>query len=251
MTTRTIALILTLTSAGLLAQAPGLDPASLLKPLGRNWPTYSGDYTGRRYSALAQVNQTTVKNLSLAWLSRGFVEGFGTDRPRCGKRPGWSSARRTRRQWNADHRWRRRDRRIQRRRPSANFRNHPDGRWRALPDVARQLVGGRRTRWDDPLAGYRKTRGGAHRPSRCRHVAQLSVHGDARRLSPEDRRAHGQGDLGIELSPFDQQYFSSMAPIIVGDHVIVRTGTIWTRRVISRPTIRKRASDSGSSTPFP
>jgi alcohol dehydrogenase (cytochrome c) len=28
----------------------------------------------------------------------------------------------------------------------------------------------------------------------------------------------------VELAPFDQQYFSSMAPIIVGDHVIVGTG---------------------------
>ena len=48
----------------------GLDPASLLKPLGESWPTYSGDYTGRRYSALAQVNQQTVKNLTLAWMTR-------------------------------------------------------------------------------------------------------------------------------------------------------------------------------------
>ena len=28
----------------------GLDPAALLKPLGDSWPTYSGDYTSRRYS---------------------------------------------------------------------------------------------------------------------------------------------------------------------------------------------------------
>ena len=50
---------------------------SLLKPLAESWPTYSGDYTGKRYSSLAQINQTTVKNLGLAWLSRGFVEGSG------------------------------------------------------------------------------------------------------------------------------------------------------------------------------
>ena len=46
--------------------AGGLDPATILKPLADSWPTYSGDYTGRRYSALTQVNQTTVKNLTLA-----------------------------------------------------------------------------------------------------------------------------------------------------------------------------------------
>ncbi len=48
----------------------GLDPASLLKPLGESWPTYSGDYTGRRYSSLTQINQATVKNLTLAWVTR-------------------------------------------------------------------------------------------------------------------------------------------------------------------------------------
>ena len=48
----------------------GVDPASLVKPLAESWPTYSGDYTGRRFSALTQVNRTTVKNLTLAWVSR-------------------------------------------------------------------------------------------------------------------------------------------------------------------------------------
>ena len=39
----------------------GLDPAQLLKPLADSWPSYSGDYTGRRYSALTQINQANVK----------------------------------------------------------------------------------------------------------------------------------------------------------------------------------------------
>src|SRR5882762_6798472 len=48
----------------------GLDPSKLLKPLAEEWTSYSGDYTGRRYSALTQINQSNVKNLTLAWLSR-------------------------------------------------------------------------------------------------------------------------------------------------------------------------------------
>src|SRR3982751_95237 len=48
----------------------GLDPATIGKPLADSWPSYSGDYTGRRYSTLTQVTQTTVKNLSLAWVGR-------------------------------------------------------------------------------------------------------------------------------------------------------------------------------------
>src|SRR5262249_58998520 len=48
----------------------GLDPDELLRPLSESWPTYSGDYSGKRYSALAQINQSNVKNLALAWVSR-------------------------------------------------------------------------------------------------------------------------------------------------------------------------------------
>src|SRR6185503_6290092 len=50
--------------------AGGLDPAILLKPLADNWPTYSGDYTGRRFSSLTQINRNTVKNLTLSWVAR-------------------------------------------------------------------------------------------------------------------------------------------------------------------------------------
>ena len=58
------------TSVATMAQTSGLDPATLLKPLGDQWPSYSGDYTGRRYSTLTQINQATVKSLSLAWVAR-------------------------------------------------------------------------------------------------------------------------------------------------------------------------------------
>ena len=50
--------------------AQPLDPASLLKPLGDSWPSYSGDYSGKRYSSLTQINQSNVKHLTLAWAGR-------------------------------------------------------------------------------------------------------------------------------------------------------------------------------------
>ena len=54
--------------AGLAGQERGgLDPASLREPLNASWPTYSGDYSGRRYSQLTQVTTDTVEHLSLAW----------------------------------------------------------------------------------------------------------------------------------------------------------------------------------------
>ena len=49
----------------LLAQ--GLDPAALLQPPTTTWPTYNGDYSGRRYSTLDQINKTNVASLTLAW----------------------------------------------------------------------------------------------------------------------------------------------------------------------------------------
>src|ERR1700753_4447161 len=52
------------------ASAQMLDPALLTKALGESWPTYSGDYSGKRYSSLTQINQSNVKNLTLAWTSR-------------------------------------------------------------------------------------------------------------------------------------------------------------------------------------
>jgi alcohol dehydrogenase (cytochrome c) len=34
------------------------------------WPTYNGDYTGRRFSTLAKINETNVNALGLAWVYR-------------------------------------------------------------------------------------------------------------------------------------------------------------------------------------
>ena len=52
------------------AEDHGVAPADLLKPLKDSWPTYSGDYTGKRYSALTEINQSNVSHLSLAWMRR-------------------------------------------------------------------------------------------------------------------------------------------------------------------------------------
>jgi acido-empty-quinoprotein group A len=51
-------------------QRQGLDPALLTKPPTDSWPTYHGDYSGRRYSTLTQINADNVKNLQLAWVYR-------------------------------------------------------------------------------------------------------------------------------------------------------------------------------------
>ena len=67
-----------LAAATLAAQS--VDQTLLLKPLANEWPTYSGDYSGKRYSALTQINQKNVKQLSLAW-TRRLVNGPGPGGP--------------------------------------------------------------------------------------------------------------------------------------------------------------------------
>ena len=52
---------LALVSAALFGQG-SLDPAA--------WPTYNGDYSGRRYSTLSKINAGNIQSLSLAWVHR-------------------------------------------------------------------------------------------------------------------------------------------------------------------------------------
>jgi acido-empty-quinoprotein group A len=58
----------TLTSVLLSAQM--LDPAKLLAPPTDTWPTYNGDYSGRRFSPLQQIDAANVPALALAWMYR-------------------------------------------------------------------------------------------------------------------------------------------------------------------------------------
>jgi alcohol dehydrogenase (cytochrome c) len=53
-----------------------LSPAKLLQPPTDTWPTYHGDYSGRRFSTLSKINATNITSLSLAWVYRENM-GFG------------------------------------------------------------------------------------------------------------------------------------------------------------------------------
>src|SRR5258708_34068113 len=54
----------------LIGQVSGAPPRDLLKPLKDSWPTYNGDYSGKRFSALTQVNRLNVRQLTLAGMSQ-------------------------------------------------------------------------------------------------------------------------------------------------------------------------------------
>lgn len=71
-------IIILLLSTALYGQGR-LDPAKLLQPPTDSWPTYHGDYSGRRYSSLKQINASNINSLSLAWVYRvnTGAGGFG------------------------------------------------------------------------------------------------------------------------------------------------------------------------------
>jgi alcohol dehydrogenase (cytochrome c) len=82
--------LVALLRAALMAQGP-LDPALLRKPATDAWPTYHGDYSGRHYSTLRQINDLNVNRLTLAWQYRmntsiagAIVGGDGPDAPPTG-----------------------------------------------------------------------------------------------------------------------------------------------------------------------
>src|SRR5947209_15776157 len=58
----------------LLAQAresPGLNVGAkdlLASPPVEDWPSYNGDYTGRRFSGLAEINRSNAARLRAAWV---------------------------------------------------------------------------------------------------------------------------------------------------------------------------------------
>ena len=62
-------IIVMLLQAAVLGQG-SLTSAKLLQPTADSWPTYNGDYSGRRYSPLSKINASNINSLSLAWVYR-------------------------------------------------------------------------------------------------------------------------------------------------------------------------------------
>ena len=72
-----------------IALGQGLNPSTLLNPPPNAWPTYNGDYSGRRYSELKQITTANVHNLSLAWAARFTSANAGPTAYRSSRRRCW------------------------------------------------------------------------------------------------------------------------------------------------------------------
>jgi alcohol dehydrogenase (cytochrome c) len=215
-----ITMSLVASPAILAGQGRGVAPAELLKPLADSWPTHSGDYSGRRYSALKQIDRTTVKNLTLAWvaaLSDGATRtgtGFGG---RGGGRGGFGGG------------------------PlivggegtgefvtggnvtikasalmvdGTIYISSPDNAWALDARDGREL-------WHY----YWKTRGGTHIANRGLGMWNNYLYME----TPDDYLVSLDAKTGQErwhkvIADFNLQYFSTTAPVIVGNHVLVGTG---------------------------
>src|SRR5438270_7857600 len=52
-----------------LARVPGVQPSQLLsRTIKDDWPSYNGDYTGRRFSSLTQITPQNVSHLQAQWV---------------------------------------------------------------------------------------------------------------------------------------------------------------------------------------
>jgi alcohol dehydrogenase (cytochrome c) len=70
-------LLLAITTPKLIAQNSGSASSSALdvkaadlltQPVGADWPSYNGDYTGRRFSSLREINRANVAQMRAAWV---------------------------------------------------------------------------------------------------------------------------------------------------------------------------------------
>jgi alcohol dehydrogenase (cytochrome c) len=202
----------------------GLDPSEILKPLGDQWSVYAGDYSAKRYSSLKLIDQSTVKSLSLAWVTR-FTAGTGSG----GTAPGGGGGGFGGRGGGA---------------PAAPIIVGGFGKGDLNAGGAPRMGGGilmvdgilymsaPDNAWAvDARDGtilwhyYWKTRGGTHTGNRGMGMwhdnLYLEVHDDY--LICLDAKT-GHEKWKKEISSFDQQYFSSVAPIVVGNHILAGTG---------------------------
>src|ERR1700724_3647014 len=187
----------------LTGQGKGFTQAELLKPLKDSWPTYNGDYSGRRYSALTQVNQSTVKHLTLAWMSRvtagrggrGNIIVGGEGPGDIGGGGGAIKAS----MLEVD---------------GTLYFTMPDNAWAMDARDGREL-------WHY----FWKTRGGTHIGNR----GLAMWNGYLFMETPDDYLVSLDAKTGKErwhkeIADLAQGYFSTPAPIVVGNHVIVGTG---------------------------
>ena len=202
--------------AALVAQGRGVSPSDLLKPLGESWTSYSGDYSGKRYSTLKQIDGSTVRNLTLAWTAKltegpGEVGGAGFGRGGRGGAPVIVGGLGT-------------TEFVEGRPTSIKasalmvdgtiYISTPDNAWALDARDGNEL-------WHY----YWKTRGGTHIGNRGLGMWNNYLYME----TPDNYLVSLEAKTGKErwhkvIADFNQQYFSTTAPMVIGNHVLAGTG---------------------------
>ncbi len=170
-----VPLLLCLPASRLATQ--GLSPQALLHFSADTWPTYNGDYSGRRFSPLDQINASNVGTLTLAWIYRAHSQPIKS----------------TPLEVNG-----------------ILYFTTPDNVW-AID-----------ARFGHPIWHY-------HRPSRGDHIGHrgLGMYGDWLYFTTPDAQLvslnarDGTVRWTIQLADPKLGYFSTMAPLVIRNHVIV------------------------------
>jgi alcohol dehydrogenase (cytochrome c) len=200
-----LVLLLMVLSAFLIGQ--NLEPNDIAKPLGTtgDWPVYGGDYSGKRYSKLTQLNQSNVKNLTLAWSTR-LVAGSQSRRPGSALIVGGVGNLEATALANV----------------KGSILKVGEVIYVSTPDNAWAL---------DARDGHEiwhfvwKTRGGTHIGNRGLGMWHNRLYME----TPDDFLVCLDAKTGKEIwhkeiADFELQYFSTTAPIVVGNHILVGTG---------------------------
>jgi alcohol dehydrogenase (cytochrome c) len=195
-------------------QGGGVKPDDLLKPLKDDWTTYNGDYSGKRFSALDKVNRGNVQHLTLAW-SMQFSGGIEEHRE--GGRRGRTPAETVIVGGEGPG-----DIAIRGGSIKASVLAVDGTLYFTMPDNA-WAVDARdgHTLWHY----FWKTKGGTHIGNRGLGMWNGYLYME----TPDDYLVSLDAKTGKErwnkiIADVDQGYFSTPAPIVVGNHVLVGTG---------------------------
>ncbi len=159
----------------------------LLKPPANSWPTYNGDYSGRRFSSLKEINSGNVKNLQLAWTyqANAGATGFST---------GIKAT-----PLLVD---------------GVLYFTEPDNAWAVDARSGRELW---HYKWE--------SQGGIHIGNRgvgIYHDWLFFETPDDHLISLEAKT--GKFRWSVVIADLAQEYFSTPAPIVIGNHIVVGVG---------------------------
>ena len=187
-------------------RSAGLDPALLSKPPVDSWPTYHGDYSGRRYSTLKQITGLNVKTLGLAWIYRlntsqggAVIGGEGPEAPPAGVVGGFGGIQ------------------VKSTPLMVNgvlYFSAPDHVWALDARTGREL-------WHY----FWRTKGGIHIGNRGVGMYGNSLYF----LTPDNYfisldAATGKERWHKEIASVKREYFSTAAPVVIRNHVIIGVG---------------------------